>query len=575
MNLTATLTALLLCLCGISPESFRRVCYHTNWSHYRPGAGKFYPENIDPSLCSHIIFAFAKLNGNHLHPFEWNDESTDWQKGMYERFNDLKQFAPSLKTLLAVGGWNMGSGPFTAMVSSPSNRNEFAIFAAGFLRDRNFDGLDLDWEYPASRGSPPEDKDKFSLLVKETRAVFDEEAHVTGKPRLLLTAAVAAGKRTVDDAYDVPEISKHLDFINLMTYDFHGGWDPIAGHNSPLYPRSDETGYDRYLNMDSASRYWIQLGCPKEKLVIGMAMYGRSFRLESENNTGIGAPIKGKGTPGNYTREKGFLAYYEVCQMQRNGGQVYRAPEQKVPYIVKGDQWVGYDDPESLEGKMNYTLTNGYGGVMVWALDLDDFSGLCGDGQYPLLRTLSRLASTGAPTILSTPAITPHKTTTLSTTTIQAGTTVGIGPSSTSSVPSTTMMAASETSTNTTTDGRGSKSTPNSPSCQPGQDYIPSTTSCRIFYRCSNGVLHKFVCNSKLVFNQKKQHCDWPSNYKCTIGQGAGPTVAVVPTPITTTPTITKITSVEPVSTAEPTTSTEANTNRDFSSKYTPAAHPV
>ena len=84
----------------------------------------------------------------------------------YERFNALKKRNPNLKTLLAVGGWNMGSAPFTKMVATAESRQDFADHSLTFLKSRGFDGLDLDWEYPANRGSPPEDKKRLTLLVK-------------------------------------------------------------------------------------------------------------------------------------------------------------------------------------------------------------------------------------------------------------------------------------------------------------------------------------------------------------------------------------------------------------------------
>ena len=88
----------------------RIVCYYTNWSQYRPEGGKYFPENIDPKICTHVIFAFAKLENNKLSAFEWNDEDTDWSQGMYSRMMALKKQNSALKVSLAVGGWNVGPG---------------------------------------------------------------------------------------------------------------------------------------------------------------------------------------------------------------------------------------------------------------------------------------------------------------------------------------------------------------------------------------------------------------------------------------------------------------------------------
>uniref|UniRef100_K1RC35 Chitotriosidase-1 n=1 Tax=Magallana gigas TaxID=29159 RepID=K1RC35_MAGGI len=470
-------------------HSYMRVCYYTNWAQYRPNNGKYVPENLDPYLCSHLIFAFAKMNGNRLVAFEWNDESTDWMRGMYAKFNDIKLKNPTVKTLLAVGGWNMGSKPFTQMVKTPESRAEFTKSTIKFLRERNFDGLDLDWEYPANRGSPKEDKDRFTKLVIQLRSAFNQEAAMTGKPPLLLTAAVAAGKDKVDTGYDVATIAKHMDFINVMTYDLHGPWEKVTGHNSPLHSRREEMGPDTQLNIAWAAEYWYKLGLPKQKLNVGLALYGRSFTLSDPYNNGVGAPAKGKGNAGNYTREAGFLSYFEVCQKISEGAQKHYIPEQESPYITYADQWVGYDDADSLAVKVEYIKKQNYGGIMVWALDLDDFNLICNatTETYPLLRRINQQLGVVIPqTATVTRPPSGHS----------SGSNSGSHSTQNSNKPS---------------GGKEFK-------CEVGGDgYYPSPYSCEEYYMCNDGHAHHFKCAAGLLFNSQFNYCGWPKDVVCDL----------------------------------------------------------
>ena len=95
----------------------KHVCYFSSWAVYRPGNGKFDVENIDPNLCTHLIYGFAALdnatNSQIISYDPWNDLTDNWGKGAYLRFTGLKKQNPALKTLLAIGGWNEGSEKYS------------------------------------------------------------------------------------------------------------------------------------------------------------------------------------------------------------------------------------------------------------------------------------------------------------------------------------------------------------------------------------------------------------------------------------------------------------------------------
>ena len=77
------------------------------------------------------------------------------------------------------------------------------------------------------------------MFARELSDAFKEKG-------LLLSAAVSAGKSTIEKAYDVPVLGQYLDFINVMSYDFRGSWDGKTGHHSPLYHHPEDD--NNYMN---------------------------------------------------------------------------------------------------------------------------------------------------------------------------------------------------------------------------------------------------------------------------------------------------------------------------------------
>ncbi|XP_061640519.1 chitinase, acidic.1 [Phyllopteryx taeniolatus] len=391
------LTALGVLLALHIASSSKLVCHMTNWAQYRPGHAKFTPDNIDPFLCTHVIYTLASINSfNQIGTIEWNDEQ------QYARLNNLKNINPALKTLLSVGGTVNGMSPFIAMVARPESRIAFIKSAIDFLRTHNFDGLNLAWEYPAHNGSPQQDRERFTLLVKELVAAFENDARDSRKTQLLLSANVASIRATIERAYEVNLIAPYFDFVNLMTYDFHGHWEAATGHNSPLYPGSMDSGSHIHHNINSSVSYWLDMGAPAEKLLLGFPTYGRTYRL-STGATGLGAPSNGPADAGPYTRTAGFWSFYEVCDFI-SSASVEWIDQQKVPYATFGSSWVGYDDHQSFLFKVEWMTGMNLGGAHVWTLDMDDFTGsFCSAGSYPLINHL-RMSMGFPPKPTTTPA---------------------------------------------------------------------------------------------------------------------------------------------------------------------------
>lgn len=438
------------------------VCYVGTWAVYRPGRGRFDIDHIDPYLCTHLIYSFFGINedGSIKIIDPYLDLEDNWGRGHIKRFNGLKSINPGLKTMAAVGGWNEGSLKFSTVAANPALRQRFITNSVEFCRTHNFDGVDLDWEYPAQRGGDETlDKENHARWLEELRQEFDRQG-------LLLSAAVASAEFSAGVSYDIPRVSAALHFVNIMTYDMHGAWDNYCGLNAPLYKGpADVTDIQQQLNVNTSIHYWLSQGAPKEKLIMGIPLYGRSFTLANAGENYVGAAVNGPGTAGPYSREPGVLGYNEFCEkLQTEKWDIRSSDEQSGFYAVKGNQWLGFDDPTTVQYKMDYILQMDLGGAMVWSLESDDFLGVCHDKRNILMNGIYSAMNNGLQP--------PTTAATTSTTAADPGMCTGVGA-------------------------------------------FPHPEYCEKFYFCSNGQIIEFTCPDGLFFDPLELVCNWPEEVVC------------------------------------------------------------
>ncbi|KAI9552833.1 hypothetical protein GHT06_020715 [Daphnia sinensis] len=287
-------------------------------------------------------------------------------------------------------------------------------------------------------------------------------------------------------------MSQNLNFVNLMTYDFHGAsWEPtVADHHSPLFKRPTDPSN---FNSNFSVNYWIAKGMPASKINMGIPLYGMNWQLTSATTTPP-APASGAGVAGPYTGTPGSMAYYEICSAVRsNGWQVFQDPTQAIgPYAVSPTSpktWVGYDDPAMAIVKSNYILSKGLGGAMVWDISMDDFKNTCLAGANPILTAISNTLNTSL-TISTTPS-------TLST--------INPAVATTTLAPPTTKPAATTTKSSATF------------VCPSPNGLFPDPASCTSFYNCGHGTPYLTQCSPGTYFNPAMSYCDWPYNVNCVI----------------------------------------------------------
>jgi chitinase len=201
---------------------------------------------------------------------------------------------------------------------------------------------------------------------------LDLQGQADGKQYLLSIAAPAGP--AVYANLELDQIHKVLNWINLMTYDFHGAWDKSTNFNSPLFKSSTDPSTNLVVrdqfNVDAAVQAYLAAGIPPQKLVIGVPFYGRGWQGVPDVNHGLYQLATG-AAPGRF--EPGVFTYSEIKNNYLPTYQVYWQEEAKVPWIydpTKGIM-ITYEDPQSVALKAGYVNTNHLSGMMFWELSND------------------------------------------------------------------------------------------------------------------------------------------------------------------------------------------------------------
>lgn len=319
----------------------------------------------------------------------WNQDQLRGHIGEYKYY---KSKYPNVKVLISVGGWTRGEN-FHDMSKTKENRKIFIDSIIDFLKKYPFiDGIDIDWEYPGEnrekdpndeydKGCPggPEDKENFTLLLKEIRQAYNDN-NFSNK---MLTIANAGNYEKLQ-LQEPDKYIKYLDFINVMTYDFHGAFESKTNHHSPIYYNDDDpTRYNKYTFCaeDALKMYVKEYNIPTEKLNVGSPFYSRGWS-EVDDSTGTNglfstATKAYKGSWDSATSPGGQIPWFQIKEMEnKDGWKKYWDDKAKVPYLYNKNlkSMITYEDEKSLKERCNFVIKNNYGGIIVWEITGDDKS---------------------------------------------------------------------------------------------------------------------------------------------------------------------------------------------------------
>lgn len=341
---------------------------------YADGDVLFGPSTPAPSADTRVVCVDA------YHP-RLGKEERCYNKKIKEGLVELSH-AKGVEVWPSIGGWTL-SDVFTKIAEKEETRANFASSCVKLLREYNLDGIDIDWEYPgyADHSGRPQDKENYVLFMKAIKdSITAYGQSLALKRPYKLTAALGCGAERISVSYDIPKLVKIMDEFNLMTYDFHGHWDDVAGHNSGLFENTTpRTGF----SVATCAEDFMRAGVPANRMSIGAGFYGRGVVAKDLNEKIVKDSTKmqtrnsfGEWSLGvdfvHWPTYEGSPLYWNI--MQKKDELDFKWDDvAKVPYATfkDGSGVVTFEDTVSMRVRSNWVKKAGVNGVIVWEVSGD------------------------------------------------------------------------------------------------------------------------------------------------------------------------------------------------------------